>query len=303
MTATDRTGFVASLGGAWDRRFREERVASGGRHTRALVGGDGPPVVLLHGWPMTSLEWRFVAPALAAGGRRAVAVDLPGLGGSGPASDGYDTVAVASDILTAADALGIGRFALVGHDVGGMVAVSLALAAPERVTALCCVETDVPGIGAWEEARRNPHLWHFGFHGEPGLAETLVRGRERAYLDFFHCRDRRTPGAWDDATLDAYAAAYAAPGRLEAGFAYYRAFGRTAERNRDLAARGPLPMPVLCVGGEASLGAKVAGDLATVSTRVERLVIAGCGHFVPEEAPEVFAPALLHFLDRHDPPG
>lgn len=284
----------------WAGGFREGFVEAGGRRTRLRDGGGGPPVVLLHGWPMTGHAWRFVAPALAAAGRRVLVPDLPGQGGSDPASQGYDTVAVAGDVLAALDALGLGRFALAGHDVGGMVALSLALLHPERVTALCCVETDAPGIGQWEAARRDPHLWHFHFHATPGLPETLVAGRERDYVRFFHQRDARVPGSWDEGDLDHYAAALTAPGRLAAGFAYYRAFPHSAERNRDLAARGPLPMPVLAVGGEHSLGAKVAGDLATIATRVERLVLP-CGHFVPEEAPGELATALTRFLDHHAP--
>lgn len=287
---------MPGAGAAWPAGadgFAETWAEVGGRRTRAVVGGAGPAVLLLHGWPMTSHAWRRVAPPLAAGGRRVVAPDLPGLGGSDGPSDGYDVPAVAADVLAAVRALGHERFAVVGHDIGGMVAFALAASAPEAVTALCCAETDAPGIGAWEQAWTNPKLWHFHFHGTPDLPEALVAGRERTYLKFFYDRDGRTPGAWTDADLDVYAAAYAAPGRLSAGFDYYRAFPRSAERDRDLAGKGRLRMPVLAMGGEHSLAGKVADDLTTVAEDVRRLVLPGCGHFVPEERPAELAEAVL----------
>lgn len=279
----------------------EERfVSAGGRRTRLLAAGAGPPLVLLHGWPMTARAFRHVMAPLAAAGWGVLAPDLPGLGGSDEASAGYDTVAVAGDVLAALRALGHERAAVVGHDVGAMVAVSLALAHPEAVAALCVGEFDAPGLGTWDEAWRNPRLWHFHFHGTPGLPETVLAGREREYLRFFYERDGRTPGAWSEDDLDGYARAYAAPDRLRAGFDYYRAFPRSAERNRALfAARGKLRHPLLAMGGEHSLGAGVERSMRGVAERVEGLVFAGSGHFLPEERPAEFARAAADFLSRH----
>lgn len=297
----DRAAFVAAARDRFGALFRERDVAADGGHLRCAVGGAGAPLVLLHGWPQTWREWRHVMPPLAE--RRTVyAFDLPGLGRSSPPLGGYDTASVAGELRSAFDRLGIGRFDLVAHDVGGMVAFAFALAHPERVRRFAVVEAPLPGIGDWDAVMSSPKLWHFGFNRSPGLPEALTAGREGDYLGFIYRRDTAIEAAISEEDAAEYAASYAAPGRMEAGLAYYRALDRSAERNRAAVSRGArLTMPVLAAGGDAGNGPAQAERLRAVADRVEALVVEGCGHFVAEERPEVLGSALARFIEEEMP--
>jgi len=266
----------------------------GGTLTGARAGS-GFPVVLLHGWPMTAHAWRFVVPDLERD-HRVIAFNLPGIGGSStPPRDDFSTRAIAKMIVDGLDVLGIGQFALMGHDVGGMVGAAVALGSRDRVTSLAIVEAPLPGISDWEAITQA--FWHFGFHATPSLPEQLVRGRERDYVQFFYERDAVVQDAVGRHDLDIYAAAYAEGTALHDGFEYYRAFARSAEQNRAaLVANGKLEMPVLAVAGAHSNGDKQLARTRDLAANVQGAVIAGCGHFVAEERPRELLAALRSFL-------
>lgn len=295
-----RAEVAAAAAGRYDGLFAT-RTSEGTVRLNHVRGGRGPAVVLLHGWPQTSREWRHVMPMLADAGHDVVAVDLPGLGGSAPLPGGHDTHAAAEAVHALVEELGLGRFHLVGHDVGGMVAFSYALLHPERVAKLALVEAPLPGIGDWDRISTSPMLWHFGFHRSPGLPEALTAGREGEYLGFIFRRDTVVKEAFDAGDVAAYARSYAEPGRMAAGFGYYRAFDASAEKNRALSGRARLAMPVLAVGAEASNGVHQAERVRAVADDVTGLVVEGSGHFVPEERPEILGPALVRFLAPADP--
>jgi len=263
--------------------------------------GAGPPVVLLHGWPSTWYEWRFVMPRLAER-FTVIAPDLRGLGDSSRPLTGYDKRTIANDVWRLmTETLGHGTFHLVGHDWGGPTAYALAASHPEAVTKLAIVDVVIPGDGGdFSEGGRR---WHHQFHITPDLPEALVAGRERIYLQWFYQTFAYRPGAVDEAALDEFVRTYSQPGALRAGFNFYRAMAEDAKVNAAQLATGfRLPMPVLAVGGGVSYphgrgrGADVEASMRRVATDVRGAVIPECGHFVPEEAPEALSRLLLAFL-------
>jgi pimeloyl-ACP methyl ester carboxylesterase len=264
-----------------------------GTRLHYLVGGQGSPVVLLHGYAETGHMWSPLMPLLAR--RHSVIVpDLRGAGGSDRPPGGYDKVNMAKDVHELTTALGFGRVAVVGHDIGLMVAYAYAAQFPEDTERVVLMDAFLPGIGNWKDMWLLRDLWHFHFYGETPLA--LVAGRERIYFEHFWNDFAADPRhSVPEADRQIYAAAYAQPGGMRSGFEYFRSFERDAE---DFAALGrtPLSMPILVLSGEKSGGDFLIEQVRLVAPDVEGRVIAGAGHWLMEEAPETVIPALLDFI-------
>ena len=265
-----------------------------------VTAGDGPrTIVLLHGFPQTWWQWHRVIPALVAGGLRVVAPDYRGAGHSFRPAGGYDKVTVAGDIRRLLrEHLEIeGPVVVAGHDIGLMVAYAYAQTYRDEVSHLVVVDAPLPGTDVFDRLRSDPRVWHFAFHGARDVAEMLVAGRERPYLQSFFGARVFDPSAITEADLDVYVSAYSAPGAMRAGFELYRAFDRDAEDNRAALARnGRLTIPVLAVGGEISTsGALVEEMMREVAEDVTGVRVPRTGHWVPEENPDALARAVLDF--------
>jgi pimeloyl-ACP methyl ester carboxylesterase len=202
-----------------------------------VTAGQGPPVVLLHGWPQTWWEWRHVIPALA-GNYTVIAPDLRGLGDSSRPLDGYDKKTVANDVWRlVGEKLGHKSFFLVGHDWGGPTAYALAAGHPEAVRRLVILDVVIPGSGGdFSEGGRR---WHHQFHMTPDLPEALVQGREDVYLAWFYRTFAYRPDAIGPDDLAEYLRTYRQPGAMRAGFAFYRAIAQDAADNQAAIARLP----------------------------------------------------------------
>lgn len=269
-----------------------------------VTAGAGEPLVLLHGFPQTWYEWRLVMPALAAR-YRVIAPDLRGLGASSRPAGGYDKTRVAEDVWElASGALGHERFLLAGHDWGGPVAFALAAAHRGAVRKLAILDATIPGDGT-DLFSTSQGRWHHGFHRTPDLPEALLAGRERLYVAWFLRNFAAFPGAIDDDAIEAYARAYAEPGAMRAGLAYYRALPRDIADNERAIAAGKLAMPVLALGGGESFGRRELAleSMRRVAVDVRGGVVAGSGHFIPEEKPAELAARLLAFFADEPPPG
>jgi len=260
-------------------------------------GGSGDPIVLLHGWPQTWWAWRQIIPALAARGRTVIVPDLRGVGGSEKAIGGYGKANQAEDIRQLVRGLGFDRIDLVGHDIGGMVAYAYACAHPGEVKRLVLVDLLLPALGL--EASMDPARggsFHFGFFMVPDLAESLIEGREDAFFGWWF---RRSLGRSDDMSpegIEHYARIYAGHEALAAGFAHYRTLLQDIQHDRPFATT-KLPMPVLAVAGERSVGAKLADGLRPATSNLRSVVLPACGHFVPEERPRELSRLLVEFLE------
>lgn len=259
--------------------------------------GSGTPLVLLHGWPQTWRAWEKVIPLLS-GKFQLVIPDLRGLGESSIPEGGYDKRSVAHDIHELMIAkLGHAKFALAGHDWGGGVAFSLALHFPHSVNRLAILDVAIPGDGSTNISQGGKR-WHHAFHQTAGLPEKLVTGREDIYLGWFFDNYGATADVIGEEERAHYIESYSRPGRLAAGFAYYRALSQDIAHNTELLAKGKLTMPVLALGGGSSWGrgSEVKESLQRVATNVEGHVIADCGHWMPEEKPTEVAAHLNRFF-------
>jgi pimeloyl-ACP methyl ester carboxylesterase len=271
-----------------------------------VTAGSGPRVVvLLHGFPQTWHEWRHLIPQLADSGFRVVAPDYRGAGHSWRPLGGYDKRTMAGDIrrllrehLELED-----RVALIGHDIGLMVAYAYAQASHEEVSHLAVVDAPLPGTAVFDRLRSDPRVWHFAFHGARDVAEMLVAGRERQYLQAFFDARVFDPSAITDSDLDVYVSAYSAPGAIRAGFELYRAFDQDAEDNREAIARnGKLTVPVLAVGGATSTsGPHVEEMMREVAENVSGVRVPRSSHWIPEENPSALSAKLLDFLGTSAP--
>src|ERR1700730_15993516 len=188
-------------------------------------GGAGPVVVLLHGYAETSDSWGPLAAELIRS-YTVVVPDLRGMGHSSRPAGGYDKKTQAADIRAVVTALGDDRASVVSHDIGIMVAYAYAARYPDKVERLVVMDAPLPGSAPWDEIVKNPSLWHFSFHGPD--AERHVQGRERIYLDRIWNVFSGDPRKPDEVTRAFYAAQYAQPGAMRAGFAQFAAFPRDA---------------------------------------------------------------------------
>lgn len=265
----------------------------GGSKLHYLTAGDGPALILLHGYAETSLMWKPILPRLA---KRftVIAPDLPGIGDSDIPAEGLDMKSAAIRIHDLVRALGVQQAEVVGHDIGLMVAYAYAAQFPAEVTKLVLMDAFLPGVEGWETIYNNPAIWHFRFNGP--TPEALVRGRERTYFEYFWNdlaadKDRSIP----QADREAYSSAYARPGRMHAAWAYFVSFVQAA-RDFEQLAQTKLTMPVLTIGGDKSLGAALGRQARAVANDVTVVVLKDAGHWVLEEQPEETTAALHKFL-------
>jgi len=264
-----------------------------------LTAGSGPAVVLLHGYTQTSAMWRPLIAKLAERST-VIAPDLPGIGDSSiPAAVRLDMTAAAVTIHELVKSMGIDQAAVVGHDIGLMVAYAYAAKFSREVEKLVVMDAFLPGVDGWEDMYNNPQIWHLRFHGL--TPEALVQGRERIYFehywnDFAADKARSLP----EADRQAYTAAYARPGRIRAGWEYFASFQQAA---RDFAefARTKLSMPVLSIGGEKANGKLLADQIKLVASNVTEVVLKDTGHWLMEEQPQATMDRLVEFLDREAP--
>lgn len=273
--------------------FADRYAQVNGVRLHYKVGGKGTPVVLLHGYGQTGHMW---VPAMRelVKNHTVIVPDLRGAGGSDKPPGGYDKKTMAVDIHELVKSVSSEPAAVVGHDIGLMVAYGYAIQFPADTSKLVLMDAFIPGVGDWRNAFPAKAVWHFHFYGETPLA--LVKGRERIYFEHF----------WNDFSADKtrsvkeadrklYAAAYAQPNGMRAGFSYFSDF------ERDAADFGPLSqtkltMPVLTLAGEKSAGAFLGPHVSSVATNVQSIIIKNSGHWLIDEAPEQVVPALLNFI-------
>src|SRR6202023_3592189 len=183
MNTTEQpVAIVTGASSVFPANYRTQEIQADGATIHVRVGGQGPAVVLLHGFGNTGDMWAPMAAELAHD-HRVVVPDLRGIGLSSHPAGGYDKKTQAGDVAGVLDALEIERADLVTHDIGNMVGYAFAAQYPGRVTRFVIMDAPLPGIGPWDEIVRSRALWHFSFQGPD--AERLVAGRERIYLDRF----------------------------------------------------------------------------------------------------------------------
>lgn len=281
-----------------EQHFQHHYVKVSGQRIHYVTAGEGRPVLLIPGWPQTWYTWRYVMTELANNGYKAIAVDSVGTGYSDRPDSGYDTGAVATTLHNMMQQLGYDEYAVVGHDIGMWVGYAMASDYPASITKIALTEAVIPGLAPapslFVEPEENIFLWHFMFNQVRDLPEMLTAGKESEYLNFIfdkwsYRRDRIAAQTYIDA--------YASPGGLRAGFAYYRAIPQTILQNKQRAKK-KLTMPVMAIGADQATRDAPQLTLQGRAANLQGVMLNECGHFVTEECPEQLIAVLLPFLNQ-----
>jgi pimeloyl-ACP methyl ester carboxylesterase len=276
--------------------FSSRFIEAGNVRPHALVGGDGPPLLLIHGWPENWYAWRLIMPALARD-FQVIAVDQRGIGLSEKPTTGYDTGTLAEDLVALMQGLGHDRFAVVGHDTGFAIGYALAADHPERVDRIALAEIPGPPAPAasppvFVPGFINNKLWHIPFNRVEQIPEQLITGREDIYFGYeFAIQGGTVPADM----IEYYVDLVSDPDSLRGSLGFYRGLDDTLAQNSERTSR-PLAMPVLAIGGEGSYGDHVGEAMKPLANDVQSVVISGAGHWVAEEAPDEVVSALTAFL-------
>lgn len=276
------------------KSFETKQITADECTIGATIGGSGPAVLLLHGYAEDSRMWKPLAQRLEPR-FTVIAPDLPGIGNSSIPLSGLDMVTSAKRIHDAVRQLGYSEVRVIGHDIGLMVAYAYAAIYRSDVTRLALMDAFLPGVAGWEPIYNSQGSWHFRFYGPTPLA---LQGRERTYFDHF----------WNDFAADkarsipekareGYASAYARPGRMAAGFAYFVSFLDTAVEFSNFA-KTRLTIPLLSVGGDKSLGAALGDQARIIANDATIVVVNNAGHWLMEEQPEETMTALTQFIEK-----
>ncbi len=254
--------------------------------------GDGPPLVLLHGWPQHWWCWRHLIPQLARD-YRVIVPDLRGWGWSDAPEGHYDKATFVKDVLGLLDAEGLERVRLMGHDWGGYTAFLLALEQPSRIERM--VALDIPPPFGLRPRLRPEMLLIVSYQlllAAPGLGAGAMTSN-RHFIPTIIRRGSGRGATWTDEELEVYSEVLREPARARATSACYRTF---LTRELPLRDRGvtELEVPTLLLMGEASALRRALDPQPTVNLQVEQ--IPGAGHFLPEEAPDEVLERARPFL-------
>ena len=286
---------------AFPEDFTSATAQVNGTTLHYVIGGEGPALILIHGFPENWPAYAEIMPKLASK-FRVVAVDLRGIGGSPPIQSDYETATMAEDVYQLAQKLALDRPYLTGHDIGGGVAYAMVRLHPDAVRGAMILDVPIVGVDPWDKIKVDPALWHFGFHGAPGLAEQLLAGREAIYFDYFLRNSVADPNSISDEDIARYASAYSLPGRMAAAMNMYRAKGGEKFGKEQ---RGPLNVPLVLVGGDRGFGpllpeiAKGLKEAGAQSVAVE--TIAQSGHYLIDEKPAEVAALIERYASVAQP--
>ncbi|MBS0351761.1 MAG: alpha/beta hydrolase [Proteobacteria bacterium] len=277
------------------RGVSEHFIVANGIRLHYLEEGKGPLVILLHGWPETSLAWSKTISALSTQ-YHVVAPDLRGIGLSERTQKGYDKKTIATDIKSLIEALGEKQAVIIGHDMGGKVAYVMAHLYPQYVSKLVLVDCLIPGTENTDIYHGG--AWHYGFHMAPEIPEMLTKGREEEYISAQIKTWTFKKNAISEDLIHEYAKYYATKGGMTAGFNYYRALKDDAALVNTFA-NEKLSMPVLAISGRHGVGDKLGEALKNQTTSLKTVIVEDSGHFVAEESPKEFQSIVLQFLNNH----
>ena len=245
-------------------------------------GGNGPAVILLHGFPEDWYEFHKIMPRLATK-FTVVAVDQRGVGGSAPAANGYDAANLAEDIHQLIAQLHLQNVYLVGHDIGGMVAYAFARRFPADARGIMILDVAIPGLDPWQEIQGHPLLWHVRFH-QSDLPERLVTGRQFVYFRYF-----LDPEHFTDADVAHYAGSYRDPDHLRPAFETYRAFPENETFNAPR--RNSIAVPMVFGVGEHDAFTPFLPKIAEAMRahgcgNLQTEIVKGSAHYIFEEQPD-----------------
>jgi pimeloyl-ACP methyl ester carboxylesterase len=269
------------------------RVTANGIEINVAIAGNGPAVLLLHGFPHT---WRLWTPVISGLARyhRVIACDLRGLGATTRVADGYDAGTLATDAEELLNALGEPSAAVVGIDAGAPPAFLFAIRRPSRVRRLVLMESLLGRLPGGEDFFATGTPWWFGFHSVPGLAETVLAGHEADYIDWFLASGTNGRGLPRE-IRDAFVSAYTGRDALRCAFSYYRAAPTSAQQIQDAVDSGRLTVPTMAIGAHP-VGDTLERQLRPITDDLTGHLIEDCGHIIPLDRPDALLPLLTSFF-------
>lgn len=282
-------------------QLRHEYVEVNGIRMHYVTAGQGPLVLMLHGFPEFWYSWRKQIPALAEH-FTVVAPDQRGYNETDKPAWGYEVDVLVADTVGLIEALGHERAMVVGHDWGGAVAWAAAITRPHRVERLAILNAPHPAVFARHLRTNRAQMrrsWYMGFFLLPALPELAFRADDYALVDRIF-RDGTPPGTFSDEEIAAYKDALSKPGAMTAALNWYRAAGRQGTRGLFAGTQMRCEVPTLLIWGERdiALGAEMVDDTHEFVADLSVRRLPGVSHWVQHEAPEEVNRHLLEFLTR-----
>lgn len=260
-------------------------------------------ILLIHGFPETSYQFRHVINPLAEAGYQVIVPDYRGAGDSSKPKSGYDKVTMAGDLHTLIhDYLHItSPVHVVGHDIGGMVAHAYATRFQKETASVIWGECPLPGGNPYESGFQHaPGVWHFKFHQQLDLPELLTQGREKQYIKHFYDRLCFNPAGIKPVDVEHYALSFSQAGAMRGGFETYRAFPQDSEDNQAwLKEHGKSKVPSCALSGDGSFLANIAGEQNDqFYEKTENWTVEKSGHWIAEENPKDFVKKVLEWVGK-----
>ncbi|MFU4219453.1 alpha/beta fold hydrolase [Pseudomonas aeruginosa] len=280
--------------------FRSIYVDTGSVGLHAVVGGEGPPLLLVCGWPQNWYAWSSTMLPLSER-FTVIAVDPRGIGLSDKPCEGFDADTPSADLFALMDKLGHEAFFLAGHDVGMWIAFAMAVDRPDRVRKVALGEAIIPGVFetpsiVCDDPQTNEFLWHHMFNRVASINERLVEGREELYFGSQLDHKAGPPGAMPRHARDFYIEMLRrVPGALKGSFDYYRGLDQAIPQYRERGKRG-IKIPVLAFAGALACGDMIEREMRKIAGNVRSIVFEGCGHYVPEQRPDELVDAFNEFF-------
>lgn len=285
-------------------RFANKYLSVNGVRLHYVEGGSGMPLICLPGWPQTWYSYHSIATELSKV-YRVIIVDIRGMGSSEKPESGYDKKTMAKDIFGIIQQLELKRVHIMGHDIGGMVAMSFAFNYPELTEKLIVLDGShpsegimqmplIPAIGTFNEKMdaNMPYAWWMGFNQVKGLPEKILEGRFQYLLDWLFNYVMIDDSKMTSFERALYASVYNNTENIRASNAWYQMFTKDIE---DTKTYQPLTMPVLGIGSYVSYNYMKFG-LPHIAKDIKVIGILDSGHYLYEEKPEQVIEAVLNFL-------
>lgn len=294
---------LAKTAAEFNKIFEHHTVECNGVNIHYVIGGQGKPVLLWHGFLETWYCWRKIMPALAEK-YTVIAPDMRGYGDSDKPETGYDGLTLAEDFRALIKHLGFDKIAIAAHDMGAPPALIYAGKYSNEVEALVYLDEPVLLSETIEqilkfspETMEGGGLWWWVFALAPKMPEILIANHEREFLTWFYDQYLYDRSSIDEETVNEYLRTFATPDGIKGSLGVYRAIFETIQQTEPMA-ETKIDTPVLCLGGEQSLGENTKKMLQQVANNVRGGAIANCGHFIPDEQPEKLLEQLFTFFEQ-----
>ncbi|MBQ5265165.1 alpha/beta hydrolase [Klebsiella pneumoniae] len=254
------------------------------------------PILFVHGWPETHQAWANLSTHFA--DHDLIIPDLRGLGQSSIPDEGYDKKTIAEDLVKlVCDHLKLPALYVVGHDWGGVVAFYVAAQLADKCLGMAMLDVTIPGSPSVNFSQSGKR-WHHNFNQSDNLAEILINGNERAYFQWFFDNFTYNHSAMQNVDIEHYIESYSLAERWKASLKYYRSIPVDLENAQAQLKEPKLNCPVLGLGGNEAFGRRNEPviSLTDFAHDVQGGVIEQCGHWLPEEQPELVAKWLKTFF-------